>query len=211
MIIRAIDKLPTTLPVQQVADAEAFLVQQAQQFDASVLAGIAQRLLDTLNPDGTLTDQDWQQRHRHLSLVPTGDGMHRLTADLDSETAALATTVLHSLAAPAPSPDGDRDERSAGQRMHDAFRSVLKLALRSGQLPQSGGVPATVLISMSAEQFETRTGPGLTPASANNSRSIRHSGWPMRPPSPGSCTTATAASSTTAPPNAWPPATKPWP
>jgi len=84
--------------------------------------------------------------------------MHRLTADLDPETAALATAVLHSLAAPQPSDNGDRDERSAGQRMHDAFRSVLKLALRSGQLPQSGGVPATVLITMTAEQFETRTG-----------------------------------------------------
>jgi hypothetical protein len=51
--------------------------------------------------------------------------MHRLTADLDSETAALAMTVLHSLAAPkgASNQDGstddrdddaDRDERSAG-------------------------------------------------------------------------------------------------
>jgi hypothetical protein len=46
--------------------------------------------------------------------------------------------------------------------LHDAFRSVLKLALRSGQLPRAGGVPATVLISMSAEQFQTGTGLATT-------------------------------------------------
>jgi hypothetical protein len=158
VIIRTITKLPITLPVQQVAEAEAFLVQQARQFNPTVLAGIAQRLLDTLDPDGTLADEDWQRRHRFLSLVPNGDGMHRLTADLDSGTAALAMSVLHSLAAPQPADNGDRDERSGGQRMHDAFRAVLKLALRSGDLPQAGGIPATVLISMTVDQFETRTG-----------------------------------------------------
>src|SRR6185312_4010090 len=76
VIIRSIDKLPTTLPVSEVAAAEAFLVEQAQQFDPTVLAGIARRLLDTLDPDGTLADEYWQKRHRFLSLVPTGGGMH---------------------------------------------------------------------------------------------------------------------------------------
>jgi hypothetical protein len=158
VIITTINKLPTTLPVPEIAQAEQFLVEQAQQFDPSVLAGIARQLLDTLNPDGTLADEARQQRHRLLSLVPSGDGMHRLTADLDAGTAALAMTVLHALAAPQTSEEGDRDERSYGQRMHDAFRAVLKLALRSGELPRSGGVPATVLITMTAEQFQTRTG-----------------------------------------------------
>ncbi|HJQ01948.1 MAG TPA: DUF222 domain-containing protein [Jatrophihabitans sp.] len=163
VIIRTINKLPITLPVAEITQAEAFLVQQAQQFDPAVLAGIAKQLLDTLNPDGTLADDAWQQRHRFLSLVPNGDGMHRLVADLDGETAALAMTVLHSVAAPKTDPDtGDRDERSSGQRLHDALRAVLTLALRSGQLPHAGGVPASVLISLTGEQFETRTGLATT-------------------------------------------------
>jgi hypothetical protein len=168
VIIRTIGKLPTTLPVAEVAAAEVFLVQQARVFDPAVLAGIARRLLDTLDPDGRLEDEAYQQRHRHLSLAPSGDGMHRLTADLDPQTAALAMSVLHSLAAPKgevegnPAIAGERDERSSGQRLHDAFRAVLKLALRSGHLPRSGGVPATVLISMSAEQFQTGTGLAAT-------------------------------------------------
>ena len=146
----------------KLAKAETFLVEQSGLFDAATLAGIARQLLDTLLPDGTLADERWQERHRFLSCVPNGEGMYRLTADLDSETAALALTVLHSLAAPKPAVDGDRDERTAGQRMHDAFRTVLKIAQRSAELPKSAGLPATVLITMTAEQFETRTGLAAT-------------------------------------------------
>jgi hypothetical protein len=186
VILRALGTLrAASLPVDEQAEAEAFLVEQALCFDPGTLAGIARQLLDTLNPDGRLADSDSQRRRRFLSCLPRGDGMYRLTADLDTETAALALTVLHSLAAPQPTQartgtvDADagdaekhdqpaavgkteRDERTAGQRLHDAFRSVLKLALRAGGLPVSGGVPATVLITMTAHQFETRTGLATT-------------------------------------------------
>ncbi|MDQ2838833.1 MAG: HNH endonuclease [Actinomycetota bacterium] len=158
VIIHAITKLRAAeLPVEELGEAEAFLVEQAHTFDAQVLAGIARQLVDTLDPDGQLVDERRQQRLRSLQCVPNGDGMYRLTGDLDAETSALAMTVLHSLAAPKTT-DGDRDERSSAQRLHDAFRAVLKMALRSGQLPASGGIPATVLITMTAEQFDTRTG-----------------------------------------------------
>ena len=146
------------LPVPDQVDAEVFLVEQARTFHASTLSGIARQLIDTLDPDGRLADEQAQQRRRFLSCVPTGDGMHRLTGDLDPETAALAMSVLHALAAPKPSTACDHDQRSAGQRLHDALRSVLKLALRAGELPPSGGIPATVLITMTADQFETGTG-----------------------------------------------------
>ncbi|MDQ2837390.1 MAG: 13E12 repeat family protein, partial [Actinomycetota bacterium] len=158
VIIHAITKLRAAeLPVEELGAAEAFLVEQAHTFDAQVLAGIARQLVDTLDPDGQLVDDRRQQRLRSLHCVPNGDGMYRLTGDLDAETSALAMTVLHSLSAPKTT-DGNRDERSPSQRLHDAFRSVLKLALRSGQLPASGGIPATVLITMTADQYETRTG-----------------------------------------------------
>jgi hypothetical protein len=163
VIIRTMIRLRAAqLPVPDQAEAEAFLVEQAQTFNAAVLTGIARQLVDTLDPDGRLADEHYQQRRRFLSCVPSGDGMHRLTADLDPETAALAMTVLHALAAPKPSATGEHDERTAGQRMHDAFRSVLKIALRAGDLPASGGIPATVLITMTADQFQTGTGLAAT-------------------------------------------------
>jgi len=159
VIERAIDRLPATVPAAEVDKAEAFLVEQARVFHARSLVGIARQLRETLDPDGTCDDVEQQRRRRHLSLMPLSDGMYRLCAELDGETAALAHTVLHSLAAPRPDADGgERDERTGGQRLHDAFAAVLKLALRARQLPRSGGVPATVLITMTAEQYETRAG-----------------------------------------------------
>ncbi len=169
VIIRAMTTLrAASLPVEEQQQAEAFLVEQAHCFDPGTLSGIVRQLIDTLDPDGRLADEQSQRRRRFLSCLPRGDGMYRLTADLDTETAALAMTVLHSLATPEPAKSKvpgahtERDERTAGQRMHDAFRSILKLALRSGELPVSGGVPATVLITMTAHQFETRTGLATT-------------------------------------------------
>jgi len=158
VIASAVGKVRGSLSVVEVADAERFLVEQARLFDAQQLNGIARRLVDTLCPDGRLADQRETQRRRRLACTPAGDGMYRISGELDGETAALALTVLHALAAPKPSAGGERDERTAGQRMHDAFRSVLRLGLRSGELPPSGGVPATVLITMTAEQFESGTG-----------------------------------------------------
>jgi len=158
VIAAALDKVRGSLSVAEFSDAECFLAEQARLFDARLLSGIAQRLIDTLCPDGRLATEHDQPRRRRLACVPNGDGMYRLSGDLDGETAALALSVLHSLGAPRPTDAGGRDERTAGQRLHDAFRSVLTLALRSGELPASGGVPATVLITMTAEQFESGTG-----------------------------------------------------
>ncbi|MEO7285479.1 MAG: DUF222 domain-containing protein [Jatrophihabitantaceae bacterium] len=150
------------ITADQRGEAEAFLTEQAETFTPPVLARIARQLVDTLDPDGTLADENAQARRRSLSLTPLGDGMHRIIGDLDAETSALAMTVLHSLAAPKPDAAGDRDDRLPKQRLHDAVQSVLKLALRSGQLPKAGGVPATVLITMTADQFETGTGLAAT-------------------------------------------------
>ncbi|HEV2886978.1 MAG TPA: DUF222 domain-containing protein [Jatrophihabitans sp.] len=162
VIARAVGKVRHHLAADHLADVEHFLVEQAQLFDAKLLAGIARQLIDTVFPDGALADEEGQQRRRQLSCLPNGDGMYRISGDLDAETSALAMSVLHALAAPRPTDAGGPDERSAGQRLHDAFRAVLRLALRSGELPATGGVPATVLITMTAEQFESRSGLATT-------------------------------------------------
>jgi hypothetical protein len=158
VIARAVGKVRGQLAPGELAEVECFLVEQAQLIDAKVLFGIARQLVDTLCPDGRLADEREQQGRRRLTCVASGDGMYRISGDLDPETSALAMSVLHALGAPRPTDAGGPDERSAGQRLHDAFRAVLKLALRAGELPVTGGVPATVLITMTAEQFETRSG-----------------------------------------------------
>jgi hypothetical protein len=60
--------------------------------------------------------------------------------------------------APKPAVDGVKDPRSAGQRRHDALLEALKLNVRARQLPSVAGVTATVVLTMTAEQFEQRKG-----------------------------------------------------
>jgi hypothetical protein len=76
--------------------------------------------------------------------------------------------------APASGPDGapehnssgtarlGEDSRSAGQRLHDALRCILKKVMRAGELPMSGGLPATVLVTMTKEQYESGRGVART-------------------------------------------------
>jgi hypothetical protein len=158
VILDSMHKLPHSLPAQTIEQAEAFLAEHAHRFDPRTLRGIARQQRDTIDPDGAEPDEHEHTRRRRLTCGDTGDGMGFINGDLDTETTALAQTVLHSLAAPRPTDATGPDTRTAGQRLHDAFRELLKLGLRAGDLPRSGGVPASVIITMTAEQFETGTG-----------------------------------------------------
>jgi hypothetical protein len=46
--------------------------------------------------------------------------------------------------------------------MHDALYDAAQRLLRSATLPDSGGVPATVVVTMTLDQLETRTGVATT-------------------------------------------------
>jgi hypothetical protein len=179
VILATLHALPAALPPEQVQAAERVLVDAARGLDPHALSSVGRRLRDTLDPDGTYRDEGDLQRRRTLTLHDLGDGMTRISGDLDPETGALARAVIGAWSAPqprtpppgAPPPGGEpgtpdtgtgsgsvRDLRSPGQRRHDAFRQLLTRALNGPGLPTSGGVPATVLITMTAEQFSTGTG-----------------------------------------------------
>jgi hypothetical protein len=88
--------------------------------------------------------------------------MTLIRGELDPVTGALARTVLEALAAPHPSTEHGRDDRNPAQRRHDALRQVLKLATRAGELPQTGGLPATILVTMTKREFEIGSGLAVT-------------------------------------------------
>lgn len=54
------------------------------------------------------------------------------------------------------------DERSHGQRMHDALEDVCDRLLRAGGLPASGGTPATVIVTITLEDLLEQVGYGTT-------------------------------------------------
>ena len=70
--------------------------------------------------------------------------------------------VLDPLAKPAAADQDTPDPRTAAQRMHDALLDAGTRLLRSDTLPHSGGVPATVLLTMTLTDLETRLGVATT-------------------------------------------------
>src|SRR5882757_8388524 len=158
VIATVISELPKDVEAEHGAAVETRLVAEAQRFDPSVLATLARRVVALLNPDGVLADDVEHDRRRHATLSGNRDGSGELRAHLTPAVLAQWQAVLDPLAAPRPSDADGPDVRSPGQRMHDALADAAHKLLASGDLPPSGGVPATVLLTLTLDQLETRTG-----------------------------------------------------
>jgi len=158
VIAKTVSELPKDVECEHGAAVEARLVAEAQRFDPSVLATLARRVVALLNPDGVLADDVEHDRRRHATLSGNRDGSGELRAHLTPTALAQWQAVLDPLAAPKPSDADGPDPRSPGQRMHDALADAAHKLLASNDLPPSGGVPATVLLTLTLDQLETRTG-----------------------------------------------------
>ncbi|ASW57732.1 hypothetical protein CIK06_15290 [Plantactinospora sp. KBS50] len=134
----------------QVADkALHALLGHARELTPEALRLCADRILWHIAPEAAeeadrralhRADQHAQLR-RHLALSTTAEGWIRLRGTLDPETSATLITALD----PLTQPNGPGDNRTPGQRRHDALTEILQLALRTGDLPHNGG-DATQLV-----------------------------------------------------------------
>src|SRR4029077_17157514 len=88
---------------------------------------------------GDLPDQDPGREFadREVKLATTIGGAGGLHGDLTGECAAAVGAVLDALAAPA----GNEDDRSKGQRYHDALQEAMRRLTASGLLPERAGQP----------------------------------------------------------------------
>jgi hypothetical protein len=133
-------------------------VRHAHTLDPAQLAAVARRVVDTLDPDGALASDADHQRRREATLSCRRDGSGDLHAHLTPAALAVWQAVLDPLAAPCPAADGAVDPRTPGQRAHDALLDAGHRLLRSGALPDCGGAPATIVVTITLEQLEARTG-----------------------------------------------------
>lgn len=126
-----------------------------------------------MDPDGTLPDEQLATDRRHFTLHPCRDGTYsgefRLTGPLGAKLTALlgplARPRIDSLGDPGCDTVADQaavsgarvarevDERTFGQRMHDALDELCDRVLQSGTVTGIGGTPATVIITMTAENL----------------------------------------------------------
>jgi hypothetical protein len=157
VIARTLDKFPTGLTVAQFAAAEETLLPVARAARPREVAIAGARYRAYLDPDGVLADEREQDRQRELQPVPTDDRRWRVTGRLTGVCGAHLAAVLGPRSAPRPAADGEQDPRTHRQRLHDALEELAGIVVRRTELPKSGA-PATVIITMTEQQYLARTG-----------------------------------------------------
>jgi hypothetical protein len=158
IVIDTVEHLPAVIRDSEGDELAAQLVGYARQFDPHQLARLARRMADCLNPDGTLKDSKERDRERDITLHQRADGSGTGTVKLTAELMELLLTHFDAYAQPKTSPTGEKDPRTAAQRRHDALLEALKANLRAKQLPTVAGVTATIIATMTTEQYLTGTG-----------------------------------------------------
>jgi Domain of unknown function (DUF222)/HNH endonuclease len=161
VVTATVDRLPDRVLTEQpelVAQVEPTLVGHARKLDPDRLAMLARTVATCLDPDGQLVAEQDHQRRRSFGLAVLPNGSGQLTGTLTAEAAAVWTTILDTLARPVTTDDAQSDRRSPTQRRHDALLEAGRRLLRSGSLPDCGGAPATVLVTLTVDQLQARTG-----------------------------------------------------
>ncbi|MEV7330463.1 DUF222 domain-containing protein [Micromonospora sp. NPDC093244] len=156
--------------VHSAAGAEAadkavgLLVDWAAQFDAALLRRLGTRILDHVAPDvadaadeAALRAQESRAaRDRHITISEQTDGRLRLAGILDTEAAAALRAAID----PLTTPTGPDDTRTPAQRRHDALADICRLALRTGELPETGGDPAQLVVTTTYDGLARQLGVG---------------------------------------------------
>ena len=176
-----------------VEAGEILLVESATQLGLKDLGLVAAKLVEAIDPDGTLPADEAEHRLRrfvHLTQRKDGSwaGDFRLTPAAGQKLAALLDPLIrpqttrfetesnHDEDGAAATKQVVPDERTHGQRRHDALETVLDRTLSSGDLPATGGTPTTLLITMSWQDLLSAQGVGTyadgTPVSARTARDL---------------------------------------
>jgi hypothetical protein len=148
-----------------LAEGEELLTRFAETFGPKQLRILAEQVVDRIDPDDSLPKDRLNADRRHFHLRQTRDGAwtgeFRLTGSLGSKLQTLLGPLYR------PRIDTTKAELSAtgldlrnyGQRMHDALEDVCDRLLRSDRaVPDAGGTPATVVITIDIEDLLNKTG-----------------------------------------------------
>ena len=93
-------------------------------------------------------------RDRFFRLTRLFQGHGRADGDLTPECLAAVTEVLDTLG----KKGGPEDNRTAGQRGHDALEEAMRLLLASGCLPERAGQPAQVQLHLGLDELLSMPG-----------------------------------------------------
>jgi hypothetical protein len=165
VIVQALQALPSSTSQEDLAHAEQHLLGLASQHDPGDLAGLGKHLAEVLDPANAdqkeaarLAAEEAEARKKAtLTMRDNGDGTVSGRFKLPALHAHMLTTALEAFTAPRRlGPEGRRDEHGNRLGRPDLLgMGLCELIERYpvGKLPQSGGVNATVVVTMTLEQL----------------------------------------------------------
>jgi hypothetical protein len=134
------------LPPHQRDEADQILAEAAAAgMGLRDLAELAAEILARCRPDEPDDDGGQAFDDRSVTVRTTFQGAGVMHGDLTPECTAVVQSVLDALAAPA----GAEDERTQGQRYHDALAEAMRRLVAGGLLPERAGQPVKALVHVS--------------------------------------------------------------
>jgi Domain of unknown function (DUF222)/HNH endonuclease len=148
-----------TLPEEVRGEADVFLLTAAARgAELRDLGKLAEEIArQCARPD---TDGDDGFAGRSVALDTTFEGAGKLNGNLTPQCAAAVQAVLDALG----KRRGPEDERTKGQRLHDALEDACRRLVGSGCLPDRAGQPTQIVLHMDLDRL--RGLPGAPEAEA---------------------------------------------
>ncbi|WP_345536679.1 HNH endonuclease signature motif containing protein [Phytohabitans rumicis] len=152
------------LPADVVGKAEKAMISRAAEFEPNtlrrygegILAYVAPELAEAADAEALERMEARARQTRAFHLTRHGDGRVRLTGWLDEDGAATVNAALDPLCAPRH----DVDVRTPAQRRADALVEICDLAMRTEDLPESGGERPHVVVTVSFDVLRLALGVG---------------------------------------------------
>ena len=160
VIIGALEKLPDTVPVEDIEVAEQELVKLAAHLNPVELRKAARHACDLLDTDGPEPAEDKAYAKESLSLRDVDHGV-KFTGYLANENAELLRAMIHAGAKPHKTVDGELDPRSRDKRQADALTAVLNTAAgaaASSSFIDGDGPKAHITITSDLEDLRSGAG-----------------------------------------------------
>ncbi|MFC0315320.1 DUF222 domain-containing protein [Gordonia phosphorivorans] len=186
VIDEVMDKIPAAIDHAERTKAEAMLADAARRLTPAGLSTVGHRILAYLDPDGALTDDKDRRRRRTFNLQPQNRQlMSKVRAQLSPTCRAGLEVAMGQWAARGMNnpddPDSPRgaadqpgldpavlaaaaalDDRTLGQRQHDALLAIMQWAVALGGQPAPERIPSQIVITVSDEDLARQAGIALT-------------------------------------------------
>jgi hypothetical protein len=162
-IADTVEAIPAADRAEHAAQVETVLLEHARTVDPRTVRLLGQRILAHLDPDGPSPAEERQrQAHRRVNLSRLPDSTGLLDGQLTPTCQAIWDAVLTPLASRRPDDALGPDDRTPGQRLHDAFEEAGRRLLTIGDLPDHAGLPAQLIITLTLTDLERRAGRATT-------------------------------------------------